>query len=80
VFCRGVEDGNERHAGYPKTIDKIRRTVRIDWDFVHEPGVMRYPITTINGQRFSFVWSGTEPNEMVYNWVTHRVKNMNTPL
>jgi hypothetical protein len=59
--------------------NKIKQMVRIDWDYVPKPGVMRYPITTINGQRFSVVWSGAEPNEMVYNWITHRVKETNAP-
>ena len=79
VFCRGVADGNDRHAGYPKTIDNIKQMVRMDRDYLPKPGVMRYPITTINGQRFSVVWSGAEPNEMVYNWITHRVKETNAP-
>ncbi len=74
VFCRGVDDVDDRRNGYPKTIERIRSMVRIDWDYVPKPGEMRYPVTSIHGKRFTVVWSGAEPNEMVYDWVTHRTK------
>lgn len=80
VFCRGVEYGEDRHHGYPKTIEKLKRMVRIDWKFVPTKGEMQYPITTSDGKRFTVVWSGAEPNEMVYNWIMRGEKDSGKPL
>lgn len=80
VFCRGVEDGNDRLDGYPKTIAKLKTMVRIDWSYVPKPGVMAYPVTTIHGKKFSVTWEGAEPNIMVYNWVTKKWKDPSRPI
>ena len=80
VFCRGVEDGEDRSHGYPKTIEKLKRMVRIDWKFVPTKGKMQYPVTTSDGKGFTVVWSGAEPNEMVYRWIMLGEKDSSKPL
>jgi hypothetical protein len=74
-LCRGAEGADDRSLGYPKTIVKMKRMVRIDWDFVPTKGEMQYPITRSDGSKFNVVWSGAEPNEMVYHWILRKGKD-----
>lgn len=77
VVCRGVADGNDRNRGYPNTPEKLKKLVRIDWDYVPTPGVMAYPVTTSSGGKFTVVWGNSEPNWMVHKWLTDHKKDPN---
>lgn len=75
VFCRSVVSANDRNAGYPETLEHLKKLVRIDWNYVPEPGVRGNPVTTIHGEKFTVTWEGAEPNEMIHNWVTNKRKD-----
>ena len=80
VFCRGVEDGEDRANGYPKTIAKLKTMVRIDWGYVPLSGSTKRPVSRIDGSPFPVIWAGAEPNEMIYNYLTHGIKDEGRPM
>lgn len=77
VVCRGVSDGNDRNQRYRETIEKIKKLVKIDWEYVPTPGVMAYPVTTASGGKFTVLWGNSEPNWMVYKWLKSHEKDSN---
>jgi hypothetical protein len=77
ITLRGVRDGDDRQNGYPKTLERIKTLVKIDWSHTPVAGKMAYPVTTIAGDKFTVVWGNSEPNEMVYAWITNHQKDPN---
>jgi hypothetical protein len=60
------------HAGDIAYARSLSKTVVIDWSFdpAHPDG--RAPVTPRRGTKFSVVWEGAEPNEMVRDYLTTR--------
>jgi hypothetical protein len=79
VFCRGESgDGSDCFNRYIETINRIKTRVRIDWNYVPEPGVMGRPVTKTNGRPLFIMWA--DPNYMIFDFVTNGKKDNNRPL
>ena len=74
VRFRGFQRPEDSAKGYPETVAKLKAMVRIDWKYVPKPGSSEKPISKTDGTPFPVVWSGAEPNEMIFNYLTHGIK------
>jgi hypothetical protein len=79
VFCRGVTgDGSDRANRYVQTIAKMKKIVRIDWEYKPTAGVRATPVTRLDGSPIRCYWEN--PNQMIFEYVTNGIKDESHPL
>ena len=56
-------------ASYTNYVAGLRTKVAIDWKFDSARSGQGTPVTRLDGTKFSTVWKGKEPNDMVRNYL-----------
>ena len=64
-------------AGGTNYVSSLRTKVAISWEFDPSREGQGSPVTRPDGRRFPVVWSGAEPNAMVYSYL--RASRTNPP-
>ena len=66
IPLRGAQAGDIAYAR------SLRESIAVDWTFDPANANAGSPVTPIRGAKFSVVWEGAEPNEMVLYYLTER--------
>jgi hypothetical protein len=64
IPLRGAQAGDGAYAA------SLRELVAVDWDFEPANPNVRSPVAPISGGKFSTLWEGAEPNEMVRSYLS----------
>ncbi len=66
IPLRGAQAGDVAYAR------SLREKVSVDWSFNPANPTAGNPVTSHDGARFSVVWDGADPNEMVRSYLSER--------
>ena len=66
IPLRGAQAGDIAYAR------SLREKIGVDWAFDAANPNAESPVTPIHGAKFSVVWDGAEPNEMVRHYLSER--------
>lgn len=62
-------------AGDTNYATSLAGKVAVDWKFDPRRDSHASPVTRLDGSRFPVVWSGAEPNAMVYRFIHASITN-----